>query len=147
MPHVSGMLDMFRVMNPMPRRKLSFSFNYLYLIRTARNLSAAVSALHNVGYVVGDFNQKNVLVNGKALVTLIDTDSFQVTDPATGEIHRCTVGTADYTPPEAVGHRYEEIDRAKVIEPTNVAFGRDVVWSAPAFANRRVYLRIHGGRV
>ncbi len=36
---------------------------------------------------------------------------------------------------------YEEIDRAKIIEPTNVAFGRDVVWSPPAWANRRVYLR------
>lgn len=36
---------------------------------------------------------------------------------------------------------HEEIDRAKVIEPTNVAFGRSVVWSAPAFANQRAYLR------
>ncbi|HEX6962869.1 MAG TPA: PQQ-binding-like beta-propeller repeat protein [Lacipirellula sp.] len=36
---------------------------------------------------------------------------------------------------------YEEIDRAKVIAPTNTAFGRDVVWSMPAFANRRAYLR------
>ena len=36
---------------------------------------------------------------------------------------------------------YEEVDRAKVLDPTNVAFGRDVVWAAPAFANRRVYLR------
>lgn len=36
---------------------------------------------------------------------------------------------------------YEEIDRAKVIEPSNVAFGRDVVWSAPAFANRKAYIR------
>ena len=36
---------------------------------------------------------------------------------------------------------YQEIDRAKVIEPTNVAFGRDVVWSAPAFANGRAYIR------
>ena len=36
---------------------------------------------------------------------------------------------------------HEEIARAKIIEPTNVAFGRDVVWSAPAFANRRVYVR------
>jgi outer membrane protein assembly factor BamB len=39
----------------------------------------------------------------------------------------------------AVG--YEEIDRAKVIEPTNLAFGRDVVWSPPAWANRRAYIR------
>jgi len=36
---------------------------------------------------------------------------------------------------------YEEIDRTKVIEPTNVAFGRDVVWCMPAFANRRMYVR------
>lgn len=36
---------------------------------------------------------------------------------------------------------YEEIDRIKVIEPTNVAVGRDVVWCPPAWANRRVYLR------
>ncbi len=36
---------------------------------------------------------------------------------------------------------YEEIDRQKVIQPTSVAFGRDVVWSMPAFANRRVFVR------
>ena len=36
---------------------------------------------------------------------------------------------------------YEEIDRVKVIEPTNVAFGRNVVWCPPAWANRRVYIR------
>ena len=36
---------------------------------------------------------------------------------------------------------YTELDSAKVIEPTNVAFGRQVVWSAPAFANRRAYIR------
>jgi outer membrane protein assembly factor BamB len=36
---------------------------------------------------------------------------------------------------------FEEIDRASVIKPTNNAFGRDVVWSMPAFANRRAYIR------
>lgn len=36
---------------------------------------------------------------------------------------------------------YEEIDRVKVIEPTNNAFNRPVVWSMPAFANKRVYIR------
>lgn len=36
---------------------------------------------------------------------------------------------------------YKELDRVLLIKPTNTAFGRDVVWSAPAFANRRVYLR------
>jgi outer membrane protein assembly factor BamB len=36
---------------------------------------------------------------------------------------------------------YEEIDRAKLLEPTYVSRGRTVVWCAPAFANRRVYVR------
>jgi hypothetical protein len=36
---------------------------------------------------------------------------------------------------------YEELDRHKVIEPSNNAFNRDVVWSMPAFANRRAYIR------
>ena len=34
-----------------------------------------------------------------------------------------------------------ELDRAKVIAPTNVAMGRDEVWSMPAFANRHAYIR------
>jgi outer membrane protein assembly factor BamB len=37
--------------------------------------------------------------------------------------------------------KYEEISRAKILEPTGTAFGRDVVWSHPAFANRCVYAR------
>ncbi|MFY9253403.1 MAG: PQQ-binding-like beta-propeller repeat protein [Fuerstiella sp.] len=36
---------------------------------------------------------------------------------------------------------YTEIDRFKVIEQSNLAFGRDVVWSMPAFANKHAYIR------
>lgn len=36
---------------------------------------------------------------------------------------------------------YEEVDRAQVIKPTNTAFGRDVVWSMPAFADKKVFIR------
>ncbi len=36
---------------------------------------------------------------------------------------------------------YQEIDRAKVIEPSNFAFGREVVWSMPAFAGRCAFIR------
>ncbi|OWK38478.1 hypothetical protein FRUB_07598 [Fimbriiglobus ruber] len=37
--------------------------------------------------------------------------------------------------------RYEEIGRAKLVEPTGDAMGRKVVWSYPAFANKCVYVR------
>lgn len=36
---------------------------------------------------------------------------------------------------------YEEISRWSMLEPTGIGFGRDVVWSHPAFANRCVYAR------
>ena len=36
---------------------------------------------------------------------------------------------------------YEEISRAHIIDPVNRDPGRHVVWSHPAFANRRVYAR------
>lgn len=36
---------------------------------------------------------------------------------------------------------YEELSRTHLLEPTNVAFGRDVVWCAPAYANQSVIVR------
>jgi hypothetical protein len=36
---------------------------------------------------------------------------------------------------------YEEISRAHLLDPVNEDPGRPVVWSHPAFANRRVYVR------
>jgi len=36
---------------------------------------------------------------------------------------------------------YEEVSRWKMLEPTGTAFGRDVWWSHPAFANRCVFAR------
>jgi outer membrane protein assembly factor BamB len=37
--------------------------------------------------------------------------------------------------------KYEEISRAHLLEPTNEAFGRPVVWSHPAYANQCVFVR------
>jgi len=36
---------------------------------------------------------------------------------------------------------YEEISRVHLLEPTNTAAGRDVLWSHPAFANHHMYAR------
>ncbi len=36
---------------------------------------------------------------------------------------------------------YEEVSRARLIEPTGAAFGRKVVWSHPAFADRCIFVR------
>ena len=36
---------------------------------------------------------------------------------------------------------FTELSRTHVIEPTNNAFGREVVWCSPAFANKRMFVR------
>lgn len=36
---------------------------------------------------------------------------------------------------------FKEISRANLVKPTNDAFGREVVWCAPAYANKRIYVR------
>jgi outer membrane protein assembly factor BamB len=36
---------------------------------------------------------------------------------------------------------YEETSRAHLLDATSTGFGRDVLWSHPAFANRNIYLR------
>jgi outer membrane protein assembly factor BamB len=37
--------------------------------------------------------------------------------------------------------QYEELSRAHLLEPTNTAAGRNVLWSHPAYANRHIYAR------
>ena len=37
--------------------------------------------------------------------------------------------------------KYEEISRAHLLDPTNEAFGRSVVWSHPAYANKCIFVR------
>lgn len=111
MERVHRMRCVMDVYHPGTRRKQAPLFNYAYLHRTARNLAAAVGALHAGRYVIGDVNESNVLVSETALVTLVDTDSFQVRDPASGVTYRSPVGKAEFTPPELQGKVFSEIDR------------------------------------
>jgi outer membrane protein assembly factor BamB len=36
---------------------------------------------------------------------------------------------------------YKQVSSAHLLDPTSAAFGRDVLWSHPAFANQSIYLR------
>ena len=49
--------------------------------------------------------------------------------------------TGDLILAELTPEAYRELGRAHVIEPTSDTFGRAVVWSHPAFANRRAFIR------
>ena len=70
-------------------------------IMIARNLCAAISAVHNAGQVCGDLNPKNIIVDpASARVTLVDTDSYHITDRANSRVYRCEVGLPEYLPRE-----------------------------------------------
>ncbi len=104
-------VPVFQVYNPSSRAKIAPAFTWRYLLRTARNIAAIVDSLHRAGYVVGDINESNFLVNRRALAVLVDCDSMQVRDPATGVVHRGGVGKPEFTAPEFQGHDLATVDR------------------------------------
>ena len=113
MPRVDG--KVFRTalsyLSPESRvKELGGVFNWKYLYTAAINIASSVGALHEKGYCIGDLNESNLLIAPNALITIIDCDSFQVPDAATGRVYRCLVGKPEYTAPELQG-RYGEIDR------------------------------------
>ncbi|GCE93225.1 hypothetical protein NIES46_12740 [Arthrospira platensis NIES-46] len=123
MPRVTAAAPIHTFYTPKTRREQKPLFNYLYLHRTARNLAAAFNDIHSGGYVVGDVNESNILVSDTAIVTLVDTDSFQVCDPYTKLTFRCPVGKAEFTPPELQHQTFRDIDRT----PEHDRFGLAVL--------------------
>jgi serine/threonine protein kinase len=123
MRRVTKMQPLHEVYNPKTRRENLPFFDYYGLHRTARNLAAAVGILHAKGYVIGDVNESNILVCDRALIALVDTDSFQVRDPQRQVTYRCPVGKAEFTPAELQGERFDTIDRS----PEHDLFGLGVL--------------------
>ena len=81
------------------RTKALPGLNYRGLITIAYNLAEAIAHLHSHNIVVGDMNQKNILVNPDGTVYLIDVNSFDVTDDQ-GVHYPCSVGFSELLAPE-----------------------------------------------
>jgi serine/threonine protein kinase len=86
---------------PKSRSQSIPGFNWEYLHKTASNLASSVHAIHSKGYVIGDLKPENILFDKRALVSIIDVDSFQVSDGI--RVYRCGVGSTEFTPPELIG--------------------------------------------
>lgn len=108
---LSKSVTLYEVLNPRKRSKTSFqNYTLEQLLGVASNLVSAFAALHDAGYVIGDVNESNALVTDRGLVTVIDTDSFQVRGN-NGHTFRCPVGKPEFTPPELHGAPFSDIDR------------------------------------
>jgi eukaryotic-like serine/threonine-protein kinase len=97
-------------------------FTWRYLVRTAVNLVQVTHAMHVAGTVIGDFNDANVRVGRDALVTLLDCDSMQIRDAATGAMYLCRVGRPEYTAPELLHEDWSTTTR----EPSSDIFALSV---------------------
>lgn len=85
------------------------------------------------------------------------TRLWETFEPTSGGTRRASHGTAfvvqnedkfwlfsetgDLILAELTPQAYRELGRAHVIEPTSDAFGRPVVWTHPAYANRHAFIR------
>jgi DNA-binding helix-hairpin-helix protein with protein kinase domain len=109
MPRFAGFRPIHTLYSPAHRRAAFPQADWAFLVHTAMNAAIAFDALHGHGVVGGDVNQSNVLVSERALVGLIDCDSFQV--QADGRVFLCPVGVSPYTPPELQGKSFRQVVR------------------------------------
>lgn len=122
MPRVDRAQPIVYFFSPLLRQQHYPTFDWRCLHRTARNLASAFVAIHERGYVIGDVNERNAVVAIDSIVTLLDTDSFQVRDRS-GVVYRCRVWTPRYTPPELLKKVSLDADRT----PEHDLFGMGVL--------------------
>jgi eukaryotic-like serine/threonine-protein kinase len=72
---------------------------WAHLVSVAANLCLAVDAVHRVDAVIGDFQERNVLVSNTSRVTLVDCDSMQFTASG-GRQFLCGVARPEFAAPE-----------------------------------------------
>lgn len=109
MPRIINHKEIHNLYSVAQRKKDFPDVDWGFLLHTARNCAIAFESIHSHGHVVGDVNQKNVMVSKKGIVALVDCDSFQVKEG--NRIFRCGVGVPEYTPPELHGRKFTDIDR------------------------------------
>lgn len=103
MPRVNSKYHIFAASRERERLQLFPHYSWKTAVLIACNLTLAVKVVHQSGAVVGDMNPNNIMLDEKGHVTLIDTDSFNITNQKTGKIYKCTVGVSEMLPPELQG--------------------------------------------
>ena len=111
MPRVQSRHYIFEASRERDRKILYPNYTWRTAVTIAYNLAMAVWSVNSTGAVVGDMNPHNIMVNKHGRVTLIDTDSFNITNKRTGKTYKCSVGVSEMLPPELQG--------VNLADPTN----------------------------
>jgi DNA-binding helix-hairpin-helix protein with protein kinase domain len=110
MRRFSGKLA-FYLTNPTYRLEHFPNADWGFLLAVAEQCASAFQAVHARDLVIGDVNQKNVMVAPGGRVCLIDCDSFQIR--LSGTTLRCTVGVPEFTPPELQDEDFSQTNRSQ----------------------------------
>jgi serine/threonine protein kinase len=121
MPAIANAKQLLDVYNPQRRKQQKLEVDWRFLHTTALNIASIIQAIHAEGYVLGGMKPQNILVNNRALPSIIDTDSFQVRHFITNEVYRCGVGSEGFTPPELIGKDFSTIDQTQVHDRFRIA--------------------------
>jgi serine/threonine protein kinase len=87
---------------PKIRREKFPKFDWEAMHIAALNVASIFGAVHDRQYVIGDVKPQNLMIDEKGRMAAVDTDSFQIRDPASGQTYPCLLVTQDYQPAEAL---------------------------------------------
>ena len=99
MPHVKNAHQFHELKDEDYRQKFD-NYDYLRSIAVSYNLAQTVKYVHEHGYVMGDMNIKNFMVDKMCRVIVLDTDSFDLSEKLSDPLCKCCVGQADFLAPE-----------------------------------------------
>lgn len=109
MQRIAGSKPVHLLYSPASRAAEFPDADWGFLLAVAANIASLFETVHAEGHLVGDVNERNVLVSPKTgAARLIDCDSFQV--HAGDVVYPCEVGVARFTPPE-LQNRHLRIER------------------------------------
>lgn len=109
MPKIKVSDELIAVYEYPPTKYQKLTFEHKMMI--AQNICAVIDAVHNAGFVFGDFNPNNIGVDmHTGHVAFWDTDSYHIKDIKTGITYRCKVCLDGYVAPEL-------IEKCKKINP------------------------------
>lgn len=134
MQKISNFWPIHMLYGPSHRKQIFPESNWHFLVRAAKNCAAAFTVIHKNGFVIGDVNEGNILVNKQACVRIIDCDSFQVTGPNSRK-YFCEVGVGLFTPPELQDIKNFDIERT----PNHDNFGLAILLFLLLFMGRHPY--------
>lgn len=140
MPKISDYEPIHKLYGPSHRKEVFPNADWKFLVRAAQNLASAFFVIHKYGYVIGDVNEGNILVNHHACVRLIDCDSFQV--QTREHVYYCEVGVAQFTPPE-IQHS-KDFRMLRLENQDN--FGLAILIFLILFMGRHPYSGVYHGR-